>query len=142
KHVGEITGRTDLLMKRTDLADRFPRAALLDVSRFLQPDMALTRLDEKYPQVTTRTTGVCDIFGDPIAAAGASSTRLGFALNDKILAAAYDAIDTGQNADLVFRVKNSDRSVGATVAGMIAKLYGREGMPNHRKVKVRLDGEA
>ena len=25
---------------------------------------------------------------------------------------------------------------------MIAKLYGREGMPNHRKIKVRLDGEA
>ena len=56
--------------------------------------------------------------------------------------AAYDAIDTAQNADLVFRVRNSDRSVGATVAGMIAKLYGREGMPNHRKIKVRLDGEA
>ena len=25
---------------------------------------------------------------------------------------------------------------------MIARLYGREGMPNHRKIKVRLDGEA
>ena len=60
----------------------------------------------------------------------------------KILDAAYDAIDTAQNADLVFRVRNSDRSVGATVAGMIARLYGREGMPNHRKIKVRLDGEA
>ena len=38
--------------------------------------------------------------------------------------------------------RNSDRSVGATVAGQIAKLYGREGIPNHRKIKVRLDGEA
>ena len=28
------------------------------------------------------------------------------------------------------------------LAGAIAKLYGREGMPNHRKIKVRLDGEA
>src|SRR5439155_1699531 len=65
-----------------------------------------------------------------------------FSLNKKILDAAFDAVDTAQNADLVFRVKNSDRSVGATAAGMIAKLYGREGMPNHRKIKVRLDGEA
>ena len=37
--------------------------------------------------------------------------------------AAYDAIDTAQNADLVFRVKNSDRSVGATVAVKGALYY-------------------
>src|SRR5262249_15691195 len=46
------------------------------------------------------------------------------------------------NADLMFRIRNSDRSVGATAAGMIAKLYGREGMPNHRRVKVRFEGGA
>src|SRR5262249_28261516 len=121
----EITGRSELLVPRTDLKQKHPRAATLDVSKFIQPDMALTKLDERHPQVGT--TGVCG--GDS------------FSLNQKILAAAYDAIDTAQNADLVFRVKNQDRSVGATAAGMIAKLYGREGMPNHRKIKVRLDGE-
>jgi glutamate synthase domain-containing protein 2/glutamate synthase domain-containing protein 3 len=125
--LAEITGRSDLLVPRTDLKAKHPRAALLDLSKFIQPDMALSRLDELYPQENF-AAGVCG--GDS------------FALNQKILAAAYDAIDTAQNADLVFRVKNSDRSVGATVAGMIAKLYGREGMPNHRKIKVRLDGEA
>ncbi|MFO0824949.1 MAG: hypothetical protein U0792_17820 [Gemmataceae bacterium] len=89
--------------------------------------MALSNLDTTFPQENF-PTGVCG--GDS------------FALNNKILAAAHDAIDTAQNADLVFRVKNSDRSVGATVAGMIAKLYGREGMPNQKKIKVRLEGEA
>jgi glutamate synthase (ferredoxin) len=89
--------------------------------------MALSKLDENYPQV-----GVSSL----TLRAGDGS------LNKKILDAAFDAIDTAQNADLVFRVRNSDRSVGATVAGIIAKLYGREGMPNHRKIKVRLDGEA
>jgi glutamate synthase (ferredoxin) len=125
--LSEITGRSDLLTRRTDLKSKHPRAAMLDVSKFMQPDMAMTRLDEYFPQENF-PTGVCG--GDS------------FALNQKIQAASYDAIDTAQNADLVFRVKNSDRSVGATIAGMIAQLYGREGMPNHRKIKVRLDGEA
>ena len=124
--LAEITGRSDLLVPRTDLKAKHPRAALLNVSRFIAPDMALSRLADTHPQVGM--TGVCG--GDS------------FSLNKKILDAAFDAIDTAQNADLVFRVRNSDRSVGATAAGMIARLYGREGMPNHRKIKVRLDGEA
>ena len=127
QHLSEITGRSDLLTRRTDLKAKHPRAALLDLARFIHPDMALSLLDRTHPQENF-PTGVCG--GDS------------FGLNQKILAAAYDAIDTAQNADLVFRVRNSDRSVGATAAGMIARLYGREGMPNHRKIKVRLDGEA
>lgn len=126
RQLSEITGRSDLLVPRIDLKPKHPRAAMLSLTKFIQPDMALSRLDENYPQVGTK--GVCG--GDS------------FSLNQKILAAAFDAIDTAQNADLVFRVKNSDRSVGATAAGMIAGLYGREGMPNQRKIKVRLDGEA
>jgi glutamate synthase domain-containing protein 3 len=128
----DITGRSDLLARRTDLAKVNARAALVDVSRFIQPDMALSRLAENHPQVDPNR-GACDV---------TASGMVQLALNDRILAAAYDAIDTAQNADLVFRVRNSDRSVGATVAGQIAKLYGREGMPNHRKIRVRLEGEA
>ncbi|MFO0800639.1 MAG: glutamate synthase-related protein [Gemmataceae bacterium] len=126
-HLNQITGRSDLLVRRDDLKAKHPRAALVDVRRFIQPDMALVGLGDRYPQVGER--GVCG---------GGDS----FTLNGRILSAAHDAIDTAQNADIVFRVRNSDRSVGATVAGMIARLYGREGMPNHRKIKVRLDGEA
>ena len=33
----EITGRSDLLVQRTDLKAKHPRAALLDVSKFIQP---------------------------------------------------------------------------------------------------------
>lgn len=127
RHISEITGRSDLLVPRTDLGAKFPRAAKLDLRKFIQPDMALSRLGEAFPQV-----------GPSRHETSADTT----ALNARVLAAAYDAVDTAQNADLVFRVKNSDRSAGATVAGMIARLYGREGMPNHRKIKIRLDGEA
>jgi glutamate synthase domain-containing protein 2/glutamate synthase domain-containing protein 1/glutamate synthase domain-containing protein 3 len=127
RQLADITGRCELLMPRSDLKAKHPRAALLDLSRFLQPDMALCRMEEKYPQ-------------DPPPASGVKQIDLG--LNRKILDAAYDAIDTAQNADLVFRIRNSDRSVGATVAGLIAQRYGREGMPYHRKIRVRFEGEA
>jgi glutamate synthase domain-containing protein 3 len=89
--------------------------------------MALTNLEERYPQIHG-PVGICS---DP-----------GPTLNQKILAAAQDAVDTGQDASLLFRIRNSDRSVGATLAGFIARLYGREGMPNRKTIKVRLEGEA
>ena len=127
-HIDQITGRADLLEKRADDAVK-GRISRVDVSRFLRPDMALTGLNERFPQVTFDAAGVCDL--------GGRGT-----LNQRILEAAQDAIDAGADASLVFKIKNSDRSVGATIAGRIARLYGREGMPHGKKIKVRFDGEA
>lgn len=121
----ELTGRTDLLKRITGLPGR---ADLVDLSRFMHPDMALCRLDESHPQIAA---GLC-------VPAGVEKTSL----NHRLLDAARDAIETAQNADLMFRIKNSDRSVGATVAGLIAKLYGREGMPNLKRLRARFEGEA
>jgi glutamate synthase (ferredoxin) len=126
RHIRDLVGRSDLLTRTKGLAGR---ADLVDVSRFLQPDMALSRIDEKtFPQIGR---GVC-------------RTELNErgSLNQRIVGAAEDAIETVQNADLMFRIRNSDRSVGATVAGLIARLYGREGMPNLKRVRVRFEGEA
>jgi glutamate synthase domain-containing protein 3 len=91
--------------------------------------MALSCMGEKYQQLPPDNLGLCD-------------PTIGKSLNERIVEAARDAIDSAQNADLMFRIRNSDRSVGATVAGLIARLYGREGMPNHRRIKVRFEGEA
>jgi glutamate synthase domain-containing protein 2/glutamate synthase domain-containing protein 1/glutamate synthase domain-containing protein 3 len=144
KHLHEITGRSDLLVPRTDLKAKHPRAALLDLRKFIQPDMAMSRLGDTYPQVAP-APGVCTVGLAPRGGELADpslSGRVNLSLNEKVQAAAFDAIDTAQNAELVFRIRNHDRSVGATAAGMIARLYGREGMPNHRKVRVRFEGEA
>ncbi len=124
RKLSEITGRTDLLTKRTDLSLRI---AKVDVSRFLRPDMAVSGLGGSFPQVYGQT-GLCHADPNP--------------LNARILAATHDAIEFGQDASLLFKVRNADRSVGATAAGLIAKFYGREGMPNQKKIKLRFEGEA
>jgi glutamate synthase (ferredoxin) len=124
KHIHEIVGRSDLLIKNPKLPGR---AALIDVSKFIRPDMALATLDQNFPQ-TAGERGICIVPEK--------------SLNQRIIEAARDAVDTYLNADLVFRIRNSDRSVGATVAGLIARTYGREGLPNHRRVKVSFEGEA
>ncbi len=125
RHVREAAGRVDLLERVTGLPGR---ADKVDVKRFMHADMALSRLAATFPQIPA---GVCQ-------PAGTQKTPL----NQRILLAAEDAIETCQNADLVFRIGNSDRSVGATAAGLIARLYGREGMPNFKRVRVRFEGEA
>jgi len=125
KHIREICGRGDLLIKNPALKGR---PALVNVSKFIRPEMAYEDLDKNFPQ-TSAGSGVCGVPGEK-------------SLNLRIVEAASDAIDVCMNADLVFKIKNSDRSVGATTAGLIAKFYGREGMPNHRRIKVRFDGEA
>jgi glutamate synthase (ferredoxin) len=123
-NIEQIVGRGDLLIKNPGLSGR---AALTDVTKFIRPEMALADLERNFPQ-TTGSFGAC----------GPTDKSL----NMRIVEAARDAVDVCMNADLVFRIRNHDRSVGATAAGMIAQLYGREGIPNHRRVKVRFEGEA
>jgi glutamate synthase (ferredoxin) len=125
KHIDQIVGRSDLLAKNPAAKGR---AALIDVSKFIRPDMALVGLEQHFAQMAAGI-GICHTPGEK-------------PLNERIIEAARDAVDTCNNADLVFRIRNSDRAVGGTVAGMIARLYGREGMPNHRRIKVRFSGEA
>ena len=97
----------------------------MDVAKFLHPEMALTKLaDYPVPQIATDARGVCTTGGT---------------LNERIVEAARDAIESGANTDLMFRIKNSDRSAGATAAGVIAARYGREGMPNQKRIKVRFE---
>ena len=128
KHLSELTGRSDLLEKRTDAAIT-GRIARVDVSKFIRPDMAVVGLNERFAQVHLDNAGVCGV-GDKAG------------LNLRLLNSARDAIDAGADSSLVFKIKNSDRSVGATVAGMIATIYGREGIPAGKKIRARFDGEA
>jgi glutamate synthase domain-containing protein 3 len=121
----ELVGRSDLLAANPHLAGR---AKLVTLEKFLAPEMALVKLEEKYPQYDR---GVCQREEDRRPP-----------LNARIVDSARDAIETCQNADLVFRIKNSDRSAGATVAGLVAQVYGREGLPDKKRIRMRFEGEA
>ncbi len=125
--IREIVGRTDLLERESAIQGR---PALVDLSRFLQPDMALTGLGNRFPQHAARV-GVCSTDPD-----GRPS------INQRIVEAARDAIENCRDADLWFRIRSSDRSAGAAAAGLIARLYGREGLPGKKRVRVRIEGEA
>jgi glutamate synthase (ferredoxin) len=125
RNLSDIVGRSDLLAKSPTLPGR---AKLVDVSKFLHPEMALVKLcDYPVPQIATDARGVCTTGGT---------------LNERIVEAARDAIESAANTELMFRIKNSDRSAGATAAGVIAARYGREGMPNQKRIKVRFEGQA
>jgi len=123
RHVKELCGRSELLVRRTGLPGR---ADMVDISRFIAPDMAISRLEGHFPD----------------APAGVCAPGEGLSLNERIIHAAKDAIETANNADLVFKIRNSDRAAGATASGLIAKIYGREGMPHGKRIKVRFEGEA
>src|SRR5262249_24416542 len=86
-HIGQIVGRSDLLVKNPRLPGR---AALLDVSRFIRPDMAVVGLEDRFQQYPGGV-GVCGPSGEK-------------SLNARIVEAARDAVDTCMNADLVFRI--------------------------------------
>ena len=58
-----------------------------------------------------------------------------------LLPMAAPAIDRGEAVDAAVVVKNTDRSVGATLAGAIAKRYGSAGLPDGT-VTVRFTGHA
>src|SRR5204863_773295 len=82
-HIREIVGRSDLLVKNPKLPGR---AALVDVSKFIRPDMALAELERNFPQTTARIGLCCDPPVDK-------------SLDVRIMEAARDAVGTGMNAD-------------------------------------------
>ncbi len=134
RHVQDIVGRSDLLVRNPNLPGR---AGLIDLSRFLHPELALSECArrETTPRVEAAESSSKASHQLPVLPVRPT-------LNERIIDAASDAVEAAQSIDLMFRIRNSDRSVGATIAGQIARLYGREGMANHRRIKVRFDGEA
>ncbi|MCY7294832.1 glutamate synthase large subunit [Alteromonas sp. a30] len=62
-------------------------------------------------------------------------------LNQTILAAAKEAVLKHTSATLHYNVRNTDRSVGATLSGFIAQHYGNQGLVDH-PININLTGTA
>ena len=61
--------------------------------------------------------------------------------NTDLIPLAQPALDRGERVDHTLKIKNTDRSVGATLAGEIAKRYGHAGLPDDT-ITFRLHGQA
>ncbi|MDF7675567.1 glutamate synthase large subunit [Neisseriaceae bacterium ESL0693] len=62
-------------------------------------------------------------------------------LNRRIEQDIHDALYTGEHIDLYYDINNTDRSVGASLSGQVAQLYGNRGKLNQR-INIHLNGTA
>ncbi|MBO7522287.1 MAG: glutamate synthase large subunit, partial [Bacteroidales bacterium] len=62
-------------------------------------------------------------------------------LDQKIIKAAMPVIDSKDAINLDYAIKNTDRTVGAMLSGVIAKKYGEAGLPDDT-INVRFKGSA
>ena len=63
-------------------------------------------------------------------------------LNREIVERLAPALESGAPARERFQVRNHDRSVGAALAGEIARRFGREGFPGEEGLRLRFFGSA
>jgi glutamate synthase domain-containing protein 3 len=61
--------------------------------------------------------------------------------NTDLIPLARHALERGEKVDHTLKIKNTDRSVGATLAGEIAKRYGHAGLPDDT-ITFRFQGQA
>lgn len=52
-------------------------------------------------------------------------------MDQQLISRSYPAIEMGLPVELDFRIKNTDRSVGAMLSGTIASKYGNDGLPDN-----------
>ena len=62
-------------------------------------------------------------------------------LDRKLIEAAYDAIHCNEVASADFKIRNTDRSVGAMLSNEISKVHGSKGLPDNT-ITIKFEGSA
>jgi glutamate synthase (ferredoxin) len=106
--LGQILGRTELLEQIKGETLTFGR---LDLSPLLAQSVPVGMSGQR----TKDSIELPDPVGD---------------LNRYLLAETQAAVETGQPVDLTVSINNMDRTVGATLSGTIARIYGDRGLPD------------
>ena len=117
RSLNEIVGHTELIVPRHEQGGT--KAAALDFSRLLfkeQGDATLYHTKEQ-------------------------KHDLNDVLDQQLIRGAQRAITDGEEVNLDFAIKNTDRAVGAMLSGMIAEKYGNAGLPD-KTVNVKFKGSA
>ena len=115
--LNEIVGHTELIVPRHEQGGT--KAAALDFSRLLFKEQGDTTLYHTKEQ----------------------KHDLNDVLDQQLIRGAQRAITDGEEVNLDFAIKNTDRAVGAMLSGMIAEKYGNAGLPD-KTVNVKFKGSA
>ncbi|WP_457755320.1 glutamate synthase large subunit [Thermovibrio ammonificans] len=117
RSLDEIIGRTDLLAENTELKERYPLARKLNLSFITGvPAYRLKRKELPYNPVVSK-------------------------LNEQIVKDVLPHLKKGERVFKEYPIKNTDRSVGVSLAYHIVKLFGNEGLPTNL-VHLRFKGVA
>ena len=117
RSLNEIVGHTELIVPRHEQGGT--KAAALDFSRLLFKELGDTTLYHTKEQ----------------------KHDLNDVLDQQLIRGAQRAITDGEEVNLDFAIKNTDRAVGAMLSGMIAEKYGNAGLPD-KTVNVKFKGSA
>ena len=117
RSLNEIVGHTELIVPRHEQGGT--KAAALDFSRLLFKEQGDTTLYHTKEQ----------------------KHDLNDVLDQQLIRGAQRAITDGEEVNLDFAIKNTDRAVGAMLSGMIAEKYGNAGLPE-KTVNVKFKGSA
>lgn len=117
RSLNEIVGHTELIVPRHEQGGT--KAAALDFSRLLFKEQGDTTLYHTKEQ----------------------KHDLNDVLDQQLIRGAQRAITDGEEVNLDFAIKNTDRAVGAMLSGMIAEKYGNDGLPD-KTVNVKFKGSA
>lgn len=118
RSLSEIVGRTDLLEQ---VKTGHPAVDSLDLS----PLLAQIPAEARPPAIRRQ--------GEPLTALNE--------LNRHLLDETKVALETGQPVNLTVPIRNTDRTIGATLAGAIAQKYGDQGLPEGT-INVTFNGSA
>ena len=117
RSLNEIVGHTELIVPRHEQGGT--KATALDFSRLLFKEQGDTTLYHTKEQ----------------------KHDLNDVLDQQLIRGAQRAITDGEEVNLDFAIKNTDRAVGAMLSGMIAEKYGNAGLPD-KTVNVKFKGSA
>ena len=117
RHFSDIVGRSDLITIRE--AEASTKAATLDFSRLLHRvnnDAALHHVIAQHHDIES-------------------------VMDQSILKAASQAIESQKDVSLEYAIGNTDRSVGAMLSGVVAAKYGHNGLPDET-INIKFKGSA
>ena len=117
KKLEDLIGQTQYLKQITDIEDQYKS---VNLSGLLEKDH------------TNKESYFCTVErNDPWDKGG---------LSKKILKQSKKIINEERKGTLNFDINNTDRSVGASISGYIAKIYGEDGLP--KKLSLKFNGSA